>query len=66
MPSTGSRRSGYAQLSQVIGHIEAKGLDRSRALGRATARYGLLQAEATIAWTKEVQALLDELDDDPV
>ncbi len=38
---------------------------RSRALGRATARYGVLQAEATIAWTKEVRALLEETQDEP-
>ncbi|MGI8798378.1 MAG: PadR family transcriptional regulator [Pseudonocardia sp.] len=55
----------HAELTGVIAHIDAKDPTRSRALGRATARYGVLQAEATIAWTKEVRALLEETQDEP-
>lgn len=38
---------------------------RSRAFGRASARYGVLQAEATIAWTREAQALLAQPPEEP-
>jgi DNA-binding PadR family transcriptional regulator len=48
-----------AKLSAVVGHLDAKGPAGPHRFGRATARYGVLQAEATIAWTEEVQALLD-------
>jgi len=46
------------KLLSVIAHIESLDDNASRRFGRATARYGLLQAEATIAWIEEVQALL--------
>jgi DNA-binding PadR family transcriptional regulator len=46
------------KLLSVIAHIESLDDNASRRFGRATARYGVLQAEATIAWIEEVQALL--------
>lgn len=48
-----------AELLAVIGHLDSKESTVTRRFGRATARYGVLQAEATIAWTEEVQAVLD-------
>ncbi len=48
-----------AELLAVIEHLDAMPSTESRRFGRATARYGVLQAEATIAWTEEVRALLD-------
>ncbi len=47
-----------AELLAIVEHLDAQGLDHSRALAQATARYGVLQAEATIAWTTETQVLL--------
>lgn len=47
-------------LAAVVEHLDAKGPVGPHRFARATARYGILQAEATIAWTKEVQALLDD------
>ena len=49
-----------AELSDVVDHLDAKGPVGPHRFGRATARYGVLQAEATIAWTQEVQAMLRE------
>lgn len=54
----------HAALSAVMDRIDARGLDYPRALARATARYGVMQAEATIAWTKEVEALLERHSDE--
>jgi DNA-binding PadR family transcriptional regulator len=48
-----------AELLTIVEHLDAKGPDHSRALAQATARYGVLQAEATIAWTTQTQALLE-------
>ena len=48
-----------AELSTVIAHLDGLDPADSRRFGRASARYCVLQAEATIAWTAEVQALLD-------
>ncbi len=48
-----------AELEAVIGHLDGSEPSASRRFGRASARYCVLQAEATIAWTEEVQALLD-------
>jgi len=48
-----------AELVAVISHLDAAEPTSSRRFGRASARYCILQAEATIAWTEEVQALLD-------
>ncbi|MGQ0837209.1 PadR family transcriptional regulator [Actinokineospora sp.] len=48
----------HAELTGVVEHLDAKGPTRSRAFGRAAARYGVLKAEATIAWTDEVRELL--------
>ena len=50
----------HAELSAVVGHLDAKGPTGPHRFGRAAARYGVLQAEATIAWTEEVQSLLQE------
>jgi drug/metabolite transporter superfamily protein YnfA len=47
-----------AALSAVVARLDAMDPTASRHFGRASARYGVLQAEATIAWTEEVQALL--------
>lgn len=47
-----------AKLLTVIAHVDGLDASASRRFGRATARYGVLQAEATIAWIGEVQALL--------
>ncbi len=55
----------HAELSAIVEHLDAKGLDHSRALSQATARYGVLHAEATIAWTTETQALLEQHITDP-
>ncbi|MGI8625093.1 MAG: PadR family transcriptional regulator [Geodermatophilaceae bacterium] len=49
-----------AELSAVVGHLDAKGPTGAHRFGRAAARHGVLQAEATIAWTEEVQSLLQE------
>lgn len=48
-----------AELLAVIDHLDAMGPVGPHRFARATARYGVLQAEATIAWTDEVHALLD-------
>lgn len=48
-----------AKLLAVIGHLDSMETNSSRRFGRASARYGVLQAEATIAWIQEVQALLE-------
>ncbi|MDQ3722954.1 MAG: PadR family transcriptional regulator [Actinomycetota bacterium] len=48
----------HAELSAVIEHIDALPPTGSRRFGRASARYGVLQAEATIAWTEEIELLL--------
>lgn len=47
-----------AKLLTVVAHVDSLETSASRRFGRATARYGVLQAEATIAWTEEVQAVL--------
>ena len=47
-----------AALTAVVAHLDAKDPTEAHLFGRASARYGVLQAEATIAWTREVQALL--------
>ncbi len=47
------------ELLGVIAHLDAMMSTEPRRFGRATARYGVLQAEATIAWTEEVQGLLE-------
>lgn len=48
------------ELSAVVGHLDDKAEPtESQRFGRASARYGVLQAEATIAWTEEVEALLE-------
>ncbi len=47
-----------AKLLAVVERIDAQDATPSRRFGRAAARYGVLQAEATMAWTEEVQALL--------
>ncbi len=47
-----------AELSGVIEHLDASEPSTSRRFGRAAARYCVLQAEATMAWTDEVRALL--------
>jgi len=47
-----------ALLTAVVEHLDAKGPGGPHIFGRATARFGILQAEATIAWTDEVRALL--------
>ncbi len=48
------------ELSAVVGHLDDKAEPtESQRFGRASARYGVLQAEATIAWTEEVEAPLD-------
>ena len=44
-----------AKLLTVIAHIDSLEPNSSRRFGRSTARYGVLQAEATIAWIEEVQ-----------
>ena len=44
-----------AKLLTVIAHIDSLEPNASRRFGRSTARYGVLQAEATIAWIEEVQ-----------
>ncbi len=48
-----------AKLLAVIGHLDSMETNSSRRFGRASARYGVLQAEATLAWIQEVQALLE-------
>ncbi|MBA3309518.1 MAG: PadR family transcriptional regulator [Nocardioidaceae bacterium] len=48
-----------AELLAVVEHLDAKGPTGPHRFGRATARYGVLQSEATIAWTEEAQTLLD-------
>jgi DNA-binding PadR family transcriptional regulator len=48
-----------SELSGVVAHLEAKG-PGPQAFGLAAARYGVLRAEAAIAWTEEVQALLEQ------
>ena len=48
----------HAELSAVIEHLDTKGPTGPHRFGRAAARYGVLQAEATIMWTDEVQELL--------
>jgi len=49
----------HAELTAVVEHLEGKQEQtESHRFGQASARYGVLQAEATIAWTEEVQALL--------
>ena len=48
-----------AHLTAVDEHLRAKGLDRGRLHGLATVRYGIRQAEATIAWTREAESLLE-------
>lgn len=47
-----------AKLLAVIAHIDSLDANASRRFGRSTARYGVLQAEATIAWIEEVRELL--------
>lgn len=47
-----------AKLLGVVAHLDTMEPDASRRFGRATARYGVLQTEATLAWIEEVQALL--------
>ena len=49
----------HAELTATIEHIDESEPDRARAFGRATARYGVLQAEATMAWAKEIGDLLE-------
>jgi len=48
----------HAELSAVVAHVDALEPTASRRFGRATARYGVLQAEATIAWIEEIEAVL--------
>jgi len=48
-----------AQLFAVLERIDAQDSTPSRSFGRASARYGILHAEATIAWTEEVLPLLE-------
>lgn len=50
----------HAELTAVVEQLDGRGVDHSRALARVTARYGVLQAQATIAWTVEAQALLEQ------
>lgn len=48
-------RQRRAKLRAVIGRIDSTEADTpSRRLSRASARYGILQAGATIAWTEEI------------
>jgi len=47
-----------AKLLTVVAHIDSLEPNASRRFGRATARYGVLQAEATMAWIQEVQELM--------
>ncbi len=54
-----------------MAHLDSMEPDISRRFGRATARYGVLQSEATIAWIEEVEALVESeatrvTDDPPV
>ncbi len=53
-----------AEIVAVIGNLDGLQPSVSRQFGRASARYGVLQAEATIIWTEEVQALLETLLDE--
>jgi len=48
-----------AKLLTVVAHIDSMEANAARRFGRASARYGVLRAEATIAWIDEVQTLLD-------
>ncbi len=49
-----------AKLLAVLERIDSHGpVTASRRLSRASARYGVLQAEATITWTAEVLAELE-------
>ncbi|MDQ4039897.1 MAG: PadR family transcriptional regulator [Actinomycetota bacterium] len=47
-----------AKLLTVVSHLDSLEANASRRFGRATARYGVLQAEATMAWIDEVQDLM--------
>ncbi len=49
----------HAELSAVIAELDRSEPTASRRFGRASARQCVLQAEATMAWTREVQALLE-------
>lgn len=54
-----------AKLLAVVDELDAKGLTPSRRFGKASARYGVLQTEATMAWVDEVQALLEAEQESP-
>lgn len=49
------------ELADIAEHLHAEGLTTGRLFGLATVRYGILQAEADIAWTDETEALLEQV-----
>ena len=49
------------ELAEIAQHLHTEGLTTGRLFGLATVRYGILQAEADIAWTQEAEALLEQV-----